>query len=279
MLHLLNGDATASVFPPSLPGERAVWRDILVEGPPVDDGAARARWLAPRLGIAVEDYERTWRDGQALLARAAACDEIVLWFEQDLFCAVNLWFVLSRLPPAAVVSLVFPPLDDAFAGLGTLSPDDFAPLFADRRRLDPAGRADAVALWSAYADSDPTGLTRLDPRLPFGREAALLHLLEHVEPLQHPVGFRNQRFADVEARKLLAFEQTDLDAALREQCGGRGTGGTSADDDDVVLRCDHESGSWKLEVDNGQLSWRLSVPVSVENPVPSVLVAARATCT
>ena len=50
MLHLLNGDATASVFPPSLPGERAVWRDILVEGPPVDDDAARARWLAPRLG-------------------------------------------------------------------------------------------------------------------------------------------------------------------------------------------------------------------------------------
>ena len=27
MLHLLNGDATAAVFPDSLPGKRAVWRE------------------------------------------------------------------------------------------------------------------------------------------------------------------------------------------------------------------------------------------------------------
>ena len=38
-------------------------------------------------------------------------------------------------------------------------------------------------------------------------EVALLHLRQHVEPLQHPVGLRDQRLADVEARKVLALEQ------------------------------------------------------------------------
>jgi hypothetical protein len=156
VLHLLNGDATAAVFPSTLPGDRAVWRDIMVEGPPVDDGAGRARWLAPRLGLDAAAYERGWREGRATLQRAAAADEIVLWFEQDLFCAVNLWFVLDRLPPAASVSLVFPVLTEAFGGLGTLAAGDFEPLFARRGRLDAQTRAEAATLWRAYAGEDPT---------------------------------------------------------------------------------------------------------------------------
>jgi len=72
-----------------------VWRDIMVEGPAVDDGAARAAWLAPRLGMTRKTYAGGWREGRETLARAATDDEVVLWFEQDLFCAVNLWFVLG----------------------------------------------------------------------------------------------------------------------------------------------------------------------------------------
>ena len=90
MLHLLNGDATSAVFPSTLPDHRVVWRDIMVEGPAVDDGAARAAWLAPRLGRTRKTYAGGWREGRETLARAATDDEVVLWFEQDLFCAVNL---------------------------------------------------------------------------------------------------------------------------------------------------------------------------------------------
>jgi hypothetical protein len=176
VLQLLNGDATSAVFPSGLPGRRAVWRDIMVEGPAVDDVALRAAWLAPRLGILVDDYQRTWREGLAELARAAGEDEVVLWFEQDLFCAVNLWFVLDRLPLTVPVSLVFPPLGEGFAGLGALAPDGFAPLFERRAPLDPDARTHARALWAAYAAAEPTGLARTTGRLPFAREAVRLHL-------------------------------------------------------------------------------------------------------
>ena len=43
-------------------------------------------------------------------------------------------------------------------------------------------------------------------------EVAALHLVQHVEPLEHEVRLRDQRFADVEAREVLALEQFDLDS-------------------------------------------------------------------
>jgi hypothetical protein len=175
VLHLLNGDATAAVFPSTLPGEREIWRDIMVEGPAVDDGVARAVWLAPRLGVTPDEYAAAWRAGRAALARAESHDEIVLWFEQDLFCAVNLWFVLARLPASASVSLVFPPLTTTFAGLGTLTPAELTPLFERRAAVDQSMREQAAALWRAYAADDPTMLTRTDSALPFAREAVHLH--------------------------------------------------------------------------------------------------------
>ena len=64
-------------------------------------------------------------------------------------------------------------------------------------------------------------------------EVALLHLRQHVQPLEHPVGLRNQRFADVKARETLALEELDAIAALGDQRGHRRSGRTAADDDDV----------------------------------------------
>lgn len=176
MLHLLNGDATLAVFPSTLPGHRIVWRDIMVEGPAVDDGAARAAWLAPRLGLTPDEYERRWREGLAELARATADDEVVLWFEQDLFCAVNLWFVIARLPPTTRLWLVFPPLGDTFRGLGTMTSSRLAELFESRRPLDREARTAAGALWGAYASSDPRALAETRSALAFGDDAVRLHL-------------------------------------------------------------------------------------------------------
>jgi len=90
VLHVLNGDATHRVFEQThLTGDVLVWRDILVEGPAASPDA-RAPWLAAHLGIDAEEYVRGRREEAAALAATARHDEVVLWFEHDLFCAVNL---------------------------------------------------------------------------------------------------------------------------------------------------------------------------------------------
>jgi hypothetical protein len=232
VLQLLNGDATAAVFPASLPGERAVWRDIMVEGPAVADGAARAAWLAPRLGVTSAEYQARWRDGEATLERAITHDEIILWFEQDLFCAINLWFLVERLQAAQRLSLVFPPLSVTFAGLGTLAADAFVPLFERRVPLDAEPRTEARVLWAAYAAPEPTSFSRAAGHLPFARTAVRLHLgrfpstthgVDEIElaTLQELTGGpRNfgELFASVAQRELRAYGMGDVQyaAALRE---------------------------------------------------------------
>src|SRR5687768_8350535 len=64
-------------------------------------------------------------------------------------------------------------------------------------------------------------------------EVAGLHLVQHVEPLEDPVGLRNQRFADVKSGETLALEQVDLDAVLGQQRGDGGSRWTAANHYDL----------------------------------------------
>ena len=181
MLHIVNGDATlARLTPATLPGGVLVWRDILVEGPvereaDVDRLAIhRAPWLAQRLGIDAQDYVASGRAQADGLARALAHDELVLWFEQDLFCVANLCYLagwLSRARPRGRVSLVFPATP-----LGTMEPSALARLFAARQPFTDVAITEAVAWWVAYTASDPTTVVRATTLLGFLEVAWRLHL-------------------------------------------------------------------------------------------------------
>jgi hypothetical protein len=189
MLHILNGDATAAAFAAAgLPGDRMVWREVLVEGPvAAGDGTpesreARAAWLAERLGIDGEAYGRAVREQAEGLAAAPEHDEVVLWFEQDLFCAVNLWSVLdwfARHAPVTRLSLVYPEID-VVKGLGAMPAAQLAALFAERRPVTEAMRAMGHLAWTAYAGADPLGSLPLSTRetsaLPFVQGAFRCHL-------------------------------------------------------------------------------------------------------
>jgi hypothetical protein len=188
MLHVLNGDATATVFAAAgLPGDVLVWRDILVEGPLTADWtsphalAARTAFLAERLAIDPERYRSGVREQEAGLASALGHDEVVLWFEQDLFCAVNLWYVLAwlaRRPAVARLTLIYPPVD-VMKGLGVREPAQLAALLTERRLVTLHALGLGRRAWEAYTDSDPRAAAALaeseTDALPFVRDAFRLH--------------------------------------------------------------------------------------------------------
>jgi hypothetical protein len=184
MLHILNGDATAAVFATAgVPGDSLVWRDILVEGPVAPDMslAERAAYLGGRLGIDAGDYIRTVEAQGASLAAAAGQDEIVLWFEQDLFCAVTLWSLLealTRRAPATRLSLVYPACEGKIRGLGSMTAAQLTALFTQRHPVTPAVRAAGAQAWAAYAASDPPATAAWAGReaLPFVDGAFRCHL-------------------------------------------------------------------------------------------------------
>ena len=77
-----------------------------------------------------------------MIARHESYDELILWFERDLFDQLNLIQLLpwirQRLPPTKPVTLVcrgsFPGRPD-FKGLGELAPDELASLLETRQRV------------------------------------------------------------------------------------------------------------------------------------------------
>jgi hypothetical protein len=174
-LHVANGTCTTSILRAAgIPGLRSQWADLLYEGP-VPGGltdeelvAVREHFLVgPDANLEDEDENslRTWR---AVIDRHESYDEVILWFEHDLFDQLNLiqlmTWVRGRVPAAKTVSLVcigsFPGRS-AFKGLGELAPDELASLVETRRPVSEAQYALAARAWNAFRAADPEDLDRL----------------------------------------------------------------------------------------------------------------------
>lgn len=185
VLHVLNGDALRPAFAQAgLRGDVVVCRDMLSEGP-VPGGLEReAHWrqraseLETRFDVAPGDYLEGAQGLRTALAEAAKHDEVALWFEQDLFCLVNLAFCLQALAahPPAKVTFVMPP-----APLGAKHGPAMPELFARRTDARPL-LAPAQAFWRAYCGDDPRALAAVPRALPWQAEGVQAHFLRFPAP-------------------------------------------------------------------------------------------------
>lgn len=183
-LHVANGTATTRIIEAArIPGARSIWADVLYEGP-VPGGLSDDELLEVRtnflsgpadlMGIAwaggnpSEDPINDLREWRATIAGHEKYDELILWFEHDLFDQLNLVQLLAwiheRLPANKPVSLIcigsFPGRPD-FKGLGELTPDELASLLEARQRISDAQHTLARRAWQAFRESTPEALDRL----------------------------------------------------------------------------------------------------------------------
>lgn len=169
MLHVLNGDATLSIVErSSVGGTATVWADVLHDGPapagltPEAFRQVRARHLASRFGQPESDMLSGLRAWDEALDRFRDHEEVVFWFEHDLFDQLillrHLHWIATLGPQRTRFSLIcigaFPGIEN-FAGLGQLSPGQLASLFPRRRTITSeqihAGRRG----WELFGAPDP----------------------------------------------------------------------------------------------------------------------------
>ena len=198
IVHVCNGDSTADTLSlADLPGEIRVWADALDRGPvlPVsDDEHYRARgayWAAHAAGSA-EEHARQLAAWDRGVDEAAAAEELILWFEHDLFDQLALARLLARLArrglPAqlTIVSIDRHPEVPNFLGLGQLSPAQLAELWPRRTPLSRDAIDEAVTAWIAVTSADPRALPFLVKRIkamPFLAGALERQLEELPDPL------------------------------------------------------------------------------------------------
>jgi len=174
-LHVANGTSTTqSLEAAGVPGRRSIWGDPLYEGP-VPEGLTderlievRARHLAAGYGLEAAVVENDLRRWRREIAEHAAYQELVLWYEHDLFDQLNLIQLLpwirEHVPASTPVTMIcidrFPGHPD-FMGLGELSPAEIATLLDARQPVGPAQYELAERAWSAFRASTPEALQQL----------------------------------------------------------------------------------------------------------------------
>jgi len=180
-LHVTNGDAVLYLFRKAgILGSPLPWRDVLHEGP-VPAGLSldelsrlRANYLAGRgYGKPIKvfhDFEA--RD--AVIKRANEFEEVILWFEHDLYDQLQILQILTVLQDLSLepgrVSLI---QSDTY--LGSMTADELAALHPKRRTVTNATFIAARRAWDAFRSSDPDALYaelgRDVPGLPYLRPA------------------------------------------------------------------------------------------------------------
>lgn len=176
-LHLTNGDHAADALGQSgLTGDILPWRDILHDGPVPDDRDSdafrrvRADFLSGRGWSSSDSVLRSLIDRDQRLDEVADGDELVLWFEPDLYDQLQLMQVLARLArraePLPRVSIA--PADCL---LGPLAPENFPALYESRRDLDADDVATGAEAWQAFTADTPDTLLAVTTRLDGQRSA------------------------------------------------------------------------------------------------------------
>ena len=196
ILHIGNGHCTTNLIEAAgIPGRTMVWADPLNEGPVPggisDDELVRVRagFLAPLTSRHVDEVAADLRGWRAAIDDHDAYDELVLWFEHDLFDQLNLIQLLAHLggrrpqtTPVTLVCIDRYPGHPNFKGLGQLEPDDLAALFPTRQPVGDSQFELALRAWQAFRASDPREIeallaTDVTP-LPFLAAAFRRHLQE-----------------------------------------------------------------------------------------------------
>ena len=176
-LHITNGDSAAGTMRTFLRDPVISFADVLHEGPaPMTETLeewreARARYLSSDFHTSYEDVLRDLTSSDEQLATAPSqFDEVVFWFEHDLFDQLLLIRALDLIGGSTSpelpsnVSLIcidrFPGVEP-FYGLGQLDARQLATLTDTRAPVTPDQYALAAHAWAAFRAPDPRELAQL----------------------------------------------------------------------------------------------------------------------
>ncbi len=174
LLHITNGDSfTERLKTLHLKGDIITWREMLCEGKTLSNVGSESFWKT-RFEFLNKNYKisKSWFVEKTLKEYRSLCnhkqqDKIVLWFEYDLFCQINLLAVISWLKTNrrhAEISLVCSGKEDdsdKMYGLNELSDEQLFTLYENRAILTQDDIEYADYVWQLYCSDNPIRLENL----------------------------------------------------------------------------------------------------------------------
>ena len=175
-VHILNGDSTLySLQKSRLKGEYIVWRELLCEGPLVKDVGSDEFWrqryeyFETELQVSkLEYYDKTIKE-LIKIEDLSTYNEVVLWFEYDLFCQVNLMalcaYLLKHYKKDILYYLICVGNEEGRNGWQTLadfSPTEYQNLYENRTKLSRDDLLYANECWKVFVEGTKEDLKSFD---------------------------------------------------------------------------------------------------------------------
>ncbi|NJW53379.1 DUF1835 domain-containing protein [Salinimicrobium oceani] len=170
-LHITNGDdISQKILSLDLPGEVITWREMLCEGPTSMDVGdeefvlLRKTFLKENYRISEEHYRERFLQELVKLAAINGHDEIVLWFEFDLFSHMNMLALISFLVqnkkqgPFSLVCSRKLKGEEEMAPLSQLSGKHLRQHYKHRISLTDDDIQTAQLIWELYCSKNPKKL-------------------------------------------------------------------------------------------------------------------------
>jgi len=188
--NILNGDSLAYSFPDAkIEGNIIVIREGLIDGD-LSGGNLHDFWQsrAKYMKITETEYNNSVVREFEKIISAPDNSEFNLWFEYDLFCQVNMWFVISIINSLAIKKKVFAVytsyLDKTskqfWNGFGSANSDELKVSYANRISLSKADLNFGQELWEAYKNGNLEELTALSKHqslaFPYLQEVVKAHV-------------------------------------------------------------------------------------------------------
>lgn len=167
--HILNGDALKSQLEGKIAGQLIVARECLIDGPVASTKLSafyeeRAQFLSTAYGVSDPSkyYDKVVPEFEQLQQIETGA-EVNLWFEEDLFCQVNCWFVLHLLKQNGAdiqLSWVLPTADIRY-GFGGMSEAALLAAYENRKGISNKAFAQLSGLWSLYQNNEIEAMLEL----------------------------------------------------------------------------------------------------------------------
>ncbi|WP_338814228.1 DUF1835 domain-containing protein [Bernardetia sp. Wsw4-3y2] len=171
--HILNGDSLKEQFPKSIQGKIIVAREALVDGNVEGESLeefyeTRATFISSHYAeYSKEDYfEKTVSEFEKIQAIPSEVD-INLWFEDDLFCQVNFWFVVHLLNKNGQKNSIFlvRPKEHTQYGFGGLNESELISIYENRLSIGQNELNKIALLWEHYKNNDTEKLVQIAKEL------------------------------------------------------------------------------------------------------------------
>lgn len=173
-LHITNGDNfTQRLQSLKLKGDIITWREMLCEGKTETNVGSESFWKT-RFDFLHKNYNvsKSWFVEKTLKEYRSLCnhkqqDQIILWFEYDLFCQINMLAVISWLKTHrrhAEISLICSGNEDTtdkLYGLSELSDEQLMNRYEKRTALSQDDIEYADYVWQLYCSDNPIRLENL----------------------------------------------------------------------------------------------------------------------